>query len=139
MPVSQCSNGKWRIGNGECRYRTKEDADKAWKAMEYFAETYNDYPEAAVNNAKRALKYKEEKGSNCGTPVGWARARQLSNKEGISRSTISRMASFKRHQQHKDVPYDEGCGGIMWDAWGGTEGVEWAIRKLAQIDKNNGK
>ena len=44
------------------------------------------------------------------------------------------MASFKRHQQHKDVPYDEGCGGLMWDAWGGTSGVEWAIRKLAQID-----
>ena len=45
------------------------------------------------------------------------------------------MASFKRHQQHKDVPYDEGCGGIMWDAWGGSSGVEWAIRKLEQIDK----
>ena len=44
------------------------------------------------------------------------------------------MASFKRHQQHKDVPYDEGCGGIMWDAWGGTSGVEWAIKKLEQID-----
>ena len=28
------------------------------------------------------------------------------------------MASFNRHQQHKDVPYDEGCGGLMWDAWG---------------------
>jgi hypothetical protein len=136
MPVSQCRNGKWRIGNGECRYNTQEDADKAWKAMEYFAETYNDYPEAAVNNAKRALKWKEEKGSSCGTSVGWARARQLANKEGISRETISRMASFKRHQQHKDVPYEEGCGGIMWDAWGGTEGVEWAIRKLAQIDRN---
>ena len=44
------------------------------------------------------------------------------------------MASFKRHQQHKDVPYDEGCGGIMWDAWGGTSGIEWAIKKLEQID-----
>jgi len=22
----------------------------------------------------------------------------------------------------------------MWDAWGGTAGVEWAIRKLEQID-----
>jgi hypothetical protein len=135
MPVTQCSNGYWRIGNGECRYKTKEDAEKGWKALEYFAETYNDYPEEAVNNAKRALKYKEENNISCGTPTGWTRARQLSNKEGISRETISRMASFKRHQQHKDVPYDEGCGGIMWDAWGGDAGIEWAIRKLAQIDK----
>ncbi len=61
-------------------------------------ETYNDYPEAATNNAKRALKYKEENGSSCGTPVGWTRARQLANRDRISRDTIARMASFKRHQ-----------------------------------------
>ena len=98
-------------------------------------ETYNDYPEAARNNAKRALKYKEEKGTSCGTTIGWTRAGQLSRNEKISRSTIARMASFKRHEKNKDVPYDEGCGGIMYDAWGGSAGVEWAIRKLKQIDK----
>lgn len=99
------------------------------------AETYNDYPDAAVRNAKRAIKYKEENGSDCGTNIGWLRARQLSNKENLSRRTIAKMASFKRHQQWKDIPYDEGCGGLMWDAWGGTEGIEWAIRKLNSIDK----
>ena len=99
------------------------------------AKTYNDYPEAAVNNAKRALKWVEENGwGTCGTPVGKARARQLANREPLSRDTIARMASFKRHQQHADVPYTEGCGGLMWDAWGGTAGVEWAIRKLKEID-----
>jgi hypothetical protein len=45
------------------------------------------------------------------------------------------MASFKRHRQNRDVPYDKGCGGIMWDAWGGTEGIEWAIRKMDQINR----
>jgi len=100
-----------------------------------FQESYNDYPQAASDNAKRAIKYKEEKGSDCGTQIGWTRARQLANRENISRDTIARMASFKRHQGNKDVPYDEGCGGIMWDAWGGTEGVEWAIRKLDQIER----
>jgi hypothetical protein len=99
------------------------------------AKTYTDYPEAAVNNAKRALKWAEENGwGDCGTPVGKARARQLANREPLSRDTIARMASFKRHQQHADVPYTEGCGGLMWDAWGGTAGVEWAIRKLKEID-----
>lgn len=100
-------------------------------------ETYNDYPEAASNNAKRALKYKEENGSSCGTSVGWTRARQLANREPLSRDTIARMASFKRHQQNKDVPYDEGCGGIMWDAWGGDAGINWAIAKLRSIDNKN--
>ena len=60
---------------------------------------------------------------------------EIARRENISRDTISRMASFKRHQQHKDVPYSEGCGGLMWDAWGGSAGVNWAISKLKQIDK----
>ena len=142
MPVTRCENGKYKIGDGECIYTSRENAERAYvaylaqEADEKKEETYNDYPEAASNNAKRALKYKEENGSSCGTPVGWARARQLANRESLSRDTIARMASFKRHQQNKDVPYDEGCGGIMWDAWGGDAGIEWAIRKLRQIDNN---
>lgn len=138
MPVERCDNGKYRIGSGECMYTSRSSAQRAYVA--YLAgksikeETYNDYPEAATNAAKRALKYKEENGSTCGTPVGWTRARQLASRERISRETIARMASFKRHQQWKDVPYAEGCGGLMWDAWGGTSGIEWAERKLNEID-----
>ena len=102
-------------------------------------ETYNDYPKGATNNAKRAIKWKKENGSTCGTKVGWTRANQLANRKNISRDTIARMASFKRHQQHKDVPYSEGCGGLMWDAWGGSSGVNWAINKLKQIDNKKNK
>jgi hypothetical protein len=97
-------------------------------------ESYSDYPQSATNNAKKALKYKKEKGSSCGTSVGWTRASQLAGRKPLSRDTIARMASFKRHQQHKDVPYTEGCGGLMWDCWGGTSGIEWAINKLKKID-----
>jgi ATP-dependent protease ClpP protease subunit len=105
------------------------------------ADSYNDYPKAASENAKRALKFREETDNQngCGTPVGWARANQLANGENISEDTIKRMASFNRHRQNKDVPYKDGCGGLMWDAWGGTEGVEWAIRKSEQIDREKSK
>jgi HK97 family phage prohead protease len=140
MPIFRCDNGKYRIGDGECMYESEATAERAYVA--YLAQendekamTYNDYPESASNNAKRALKWKEENGSDCGTPVGWTRA----NREKLSRDTIARMASFKRHQQWKDVPYSEGCGGLMWDAWGGTSGIEWAIRKLDQIDNKSNK
>jgi hypothetical protein len=102
--------------------------------IEYQLETYNDYPDSASNNAKRAIKYKEENDAKCGTKVGWTRARQLADKKKISRETIARMASFNRHKQHKDIPYDEGCGGLMWDAWGGTSGVNWAINKMKTFD-----
>ncbi len=96
--------------------------------------SYNDYPESAKNNAKRALEWAEKNGwGSCGTDVGKQRANQLAKGENISKDTISRMASFARHAQHKDVPYSEGCGGLMWDAWGGTSGIEWAESKLDKI------
>ena len=134
MPCYECENGKWKFGEtGRCQYSTKSECETANK--DYYAEeTYDDYPQAASTNAKRAIKYKEENGSSCGTIVGWTRARQIANREKLTRRTIARVASFKRHQQHKDVPYDEGCGGIMCDAWGGSEMIEWAIKKLDQID-----
>ena len=114
---------------------TYEDVLEKLEAISIKLETYNDYPKGATNNAKRAIKWKEENGSSCGTRVGWTRAGQLARRENISRETIARMASFKRHQKNKDVPYSEGCGGLMWDAWGGSSGINWAINKLKQIDK----
>ena len=141
MPVFKCSNGKYRVGNSDCIYDTKEKAESVWRALLakgiYAEETYNDYPQAATENAKRALKYAELNGwGSCGTQVGKIRANQLANREPISRDTVARMSAFRRHQQSKNTPYSEGCGGLMWDAWGGDEGIDWAERKLAQIDNN---
>lgn len=31
MPPSRCPNGKWRIGNGPCIYKTKEAAVAAYR------------------------------------------------------------------------------------------------------------
>lgn len=102
-----------------------------------FAEdSFNDYPEAAVNNAKRALKWAEENGwGDCGEQTGKVRASQIANRENLTRETIARISGFRRHQQNKDVPYSEGCGGLMWDAWGGDAMIDWAERKLKQIER----
>jgi hypothetical protein len=31
--------------------------------------------------------------------------------------------------------YDDGCGKLMYDAWGGEAGLKWAERKLSQLEK----
>ena len=99
-------------------------------------ETYNDYPKEATENAKIALRYAEENGwGDCGTPVGKARANQLANGENISRETIARMASFERQRENSQKELGDGCGRLMWLAWGGDAGIEWAQKKLQQIDK----
>lgn len=96
--------------------------------------SYTDYPKAAAENAKIALRYAEENGwGSCGTAVGKQRANQLANNEPISEETISRMAAFERHRQNSQKELGDGCGRLMWLAWGGDEGVEWAQRKLEQI------
>ena len=110
-------------------YREKASAEE-------FAEAYTDYPEAAVNAAKRALAWADENGwGDCGMGPGKARANQLANREPISRETIARMSAFQRHRQNSDTPYGEGCGKLMWDAWGGDAGIAWAERKLKEIDR----
>ena len=110
-----------------------EDPKNCPKKRDNF-ETYNDYPKAASNNAQIALDYAEKNGwGSCGTPVGKRRASQLAKGENISEETIARMAAFERHRQHSDRKLGDGCGRLMWLAWGGDEGIEWASRKLDSI------
>ena len=105
--------------------------------------TYNDYPQSATNNAKKVLRWREEHGDEVKgmTRVGWTRANQLARKSKISRDTIARMASFKRHEKNakinpdfKSTPWKD-KGYVAWLGWGGTSGINWAINKLKQIDK----
>jgi len=105
--------------------------------------TYNDYPQSASNNAKKVLRWREEHGDEVKgmTRVGWTRANQLARKSKISRDTIARMASFKRHEKNakinpdfKSTPWKDKVY-VAWLGWGGTSGINWAINKLKQIDK----
>jgi hypothetical protein len=103
-----------------------------------FAESWNDYPEAAVENAKTALRWVEENGwGDCGEATGKIRASQIANREKLTRETIARMSAFQRHKQNSDRPLGEGCGRLMWLCWGGDEGIAWAERKLKQIDRGS--
>ena len=99
-------------------------------------ESYTDYPKQAQENAKIALRYAASFGwGSCGTAVGKARANQLAKGKPITRDTIARMAAFERHRQNSNKALGDGCGRLMWLAWGGDAGVKWAQRKLKQIDK----
>jgi HK97 family phage prohead protease len=105
--------------------------------------TYNDYPQSAVRAAKKALKHKEENGSSCGTRVGWFRANQIANKEGLDLLEIKRTFSFlsraEVYNQNKyfDEDGSEICGSIMYDAWGGETMKGWAERKINEIKEEN--
>jgi hypothetical protein len=106
--------------------------------------TFNDYPTSAKNNAKKVLAWREKYGRTVvkgGTMVGWNRANQLAKGEKLSKSTIKRMASFNRHRKNSEVdpkykstPWLD-RGYVAWLLWGGTSGVDWAIRKSNSFKK----
>ena len=100
-------------------------------------ESHSDYGSAVRSNAKRALKWAEEHGwGSCGTPVGKQRANQLAKGEPISVDTIKRMHSFlSRHEKdlQSSTSYSDGCGKLMYDAWGGKAGLRWSRNKLRKL------
>ena len=106
--------------------------------------SYSDYPEAVKNNARRVLKYVEENGwGSCGTEVGKQRANQLAKGEALSVDTIKRMYSYlSRHEVdlESSTSYEDGCGKLMYDAWGGKAALTWSrskLRELGEIKENN--
>jgi hypothetical protein len=118
-------------------YKVEESLNEA-------EETYNDYPAAAKENAKKALDWRDQYGRDevtAGTPVGWQRANQLAKGEKLSLDVISRMAQFNRHRknskiapEHKSEPWKDN-GYVAWLIWGGDEGVDWAMKKMDEIRK----
>jgi hypothetical protein len=100
-------------------------------------ESYADYPDGVKGNARRVLEYAEKNGwGSCGTPVGKQRANQLASGEAISLETIKRMYSYlSRHEVdlNSSKSYGDGCGKLMYDAWGGKAALGWSRNKLRQL------
>jgi len=88
-------------------------------------------PQGVISNAKRGLELRREFNRG-GTPVGVARARSLSNGQGIPLETIRRMVSyFARHEVDKKGKdwgnaSNPSAGYIAWLLWGGDAGKTWA-------------
>ena len=149
MPV-----GTWMVSmkvNNENVWQdyVKTGAVKGFSIEGYFSEaislsvsegvelkSFSDYPDSVKNNAKRALKWAEENGwGSCGTGVGKQRANQLANGEPISLDTIKRMYSYlSRHAPDLDSSksYEDGCGKLMYDAWGGKSALSWAKTRISR-------
>jgi hypothetical protein len=110
----------------------KDSRYKAGKRIEM--ESFSDYPDGVKNNAKKALEWAAKNGwGSCGTPVGKLRANQLAKGEPISADTIKRMYSFlSRHEGDLESSkgFADGCGYLMYMAWGGKSGLGWSHNKL---------
>ena len=106
-----------------------------------FAETYTDYPQAAVDAAKMGIKRNKENDNKCGTQVGKVRAQQLANREPISLDTVRRMRAFLIRQKgnyelQRDRKNYDACGYISYLLWGGEAALPWAEKVLRQAGED---
>jgi hypothetical protein len=96
-------------------------------------------PKGAQEAAARALRRRalappSQRGM---TPVGLARARDLSSGRNMSPETVRRMlAYFTRHEVDKQGSTwdDYGPGRQAWDGWGGDAGYSWARKVVGQMN-----
>jgi hypothetical protein len=134
-----CWEGYEPIGTKEIDGREVPNCVPIKMTEDDFADTINDYPDTVKNAAKRALDYADKNGwGGCGTGVGKQRANQLAKGENISVDTVKRMYSYlSRHKVdlQSSKTYEDGCGKLMYDSWGGESGLKWAETKLKQLEK----
>jgi len=160
--VANPGKNSWRPGvprNGNLFAESKGLEDACWEGYEPiglkddgspncvpikmteddFADIISDYPEGVKNAAKKAVEWAEKNGwGSCGTAVGKTRASQLAKGENISVDTLKRMYSYlSRHKADltSSKSYDEGCGKLMYDAWGGEAALTWAEKKIKSLEK----
>ena len=133
-------NGKFRSG--------KHDTDLfpsghplSSKKKEQKAESFNDYPQGASNNARRMLDWREKYGRDVvkgGTEVGWKRANQIASRSNLSLDVVKRVHSFlSRHkenatiaEEYKNEPWKD-RGYVAYNLWGGAAMVNWA-KKISE-------
>lgn len=95
-------------------------------------------PQNVASKACKARRYKEENGSSCGTAVGWTRSAQLCSRSPISLETVKRMYSYlSRHKVdlESSTSYEDGCGLLMYDAWGGEPALGWSERIIKRQEE----
>ena len=115
-----------------------EEIRNLFKKKKIDLETYNDYPDAVSNNAKRGIELNEKVNNKCATLVGKNRAATLAKKGNISLSTIKRMYSYlSRAEVYYDESDTKACGTISYLLWGGKAGLRWSLSKLKELDEVN--
>ena len=101
-------------------------------------DSYNDYPDSAVNNAKKAIELNKSIDNKCMTQVGKIRARQISKKQKLSEQVLVRVRSYL---ERAEVYYNEkemkACGTIAYLAWGGLSMKRYVNAKLKTLGYEN--
>ena len=106
-------------------------------------------PKAAQANSKKGLELRkkynrgglsESEARSEGIRSGVNSAKSIAKGGNLSDDLIKAMARFNRFRkdykpEKRETDGGQTSGTIAWLLWGGTEGVDWALRKSKEIDE----
>jgi len=122
---------------------TPEYFEQTAEVVEHFKvrETFAIPTKEIQDIAQKVVDWTEANGwGDCGTPVGKTRASQLAKGENLSLETITRMYSYlSRHKVdlESSTSYEDGCGKLMYDSWGGEPAIAWAEKEMKKATEMN--
>jgi len=143
IPASDVETARAGIQRALERLRQREDSAQTQLSKETFVP-----PEGVQQAAQRALDWIAEGHAGGGfTDVGRARAAQLARGDGVSETTIRRIANYlSRHQgDARAEGFSAGEDGfpspgrVAWDAWGGDPAVSWATSIVERLNREQDK
>lgn len=101
---------------------------------------FDDYPQQAVDNARKGIELNEAVDNECATAVGKQRARDIVAKRGFSLDVLNRVYSYlSRAEEYYDASDEKACGTISYLLWGGKAMKTWAERKLKEVEDQDKK
>jgi len=95
-------------------------------------------PKSVQDAAAEGLEMRKKWGRG-GTNIGVKRAADIASGKPMSRTTLARMAAYQKHLDACDPTKLDADGGpsaqhIAAMLWGGKEGIDWAQKKLDELD-----
>lgn len=99
--------------------------------------TYGDYPETAIDNAKKALAWKDEHSERNKESI-WEIAEKYVAGAKFSTLELRTIARFESQKEHAGKKYKT-IEPVLYDAVGGTNGIIWAKRIVQALDNSKKK
>lgn len=93
------------------------------------------FPDRAMSNVKKALKYMDDIGLKCGGKSGREVSDSIVTNSNMGHKQLKRIHSFlKKNSQYENALLSDGCDAILYNAWGGKEMHDFLEVELERID-----
>lgn len=94
------------------------------------------FPENVSKIVKKTLDYIDKMGVKCSGKGGLDVANQIVKNENMGLKQLKRIYNYlKKNNKYENSPFNEGCGVILYNMWGGKEMEKFLESKLQDVDR----